>query len=403
MEPSVSFSELFLTRCARHFLGPQWEPFSFTKTAGGINNFVYYCDTNGGATHAADNEHNNINSSPPTRFVLRIYNNGGKLDRIEFEHKVLSALATRASAMNFRVPELIPCLATVTDSNVASDNPCERRTTYSIVEGHQIAVFQLIPGINPEISHVYEFGLAAGQLASVLAEVTPMIVPELEPINTQPDTERRKKTTAIEAIASRLPTIPLYDLFEVHDAVDKDSFVQTINSSAFDEVRTEAIYLRDAVLQLETVLVCMRTLNLPYQVIHGDLVYNNVLIDGASGKVTGLIDFEFSTLDWRAIDLAICLSKYAHHDSNVKMFDSFFAGYVVHGPRLSVTEMHCIPQLIALRLLSNVVYFVGRIISGEDSVHTLTERMGAYVHRLEFIRNQSEGIIAMCKKHFKVC
>jgi Ser/Thr protein kinase RdoA (MazF antagonist) len=29
------------------------------------------------------------------------------------------------------------------------------------------------------------------------------------------------------------------------------------------------------------------------------------------GKVTGLLDFEFSAIDYRAMELAVCLSKYA--------------------------------------------------------------------------------------------
>ena len=43
------------------------------------------------------------------------------------------------------------------------------------------------------------------------------------------------------------------------------------------------------------------------QLIHGDLHYDNVLVE--NGKVTGLLDFEFCAHDWRAMELAVCLSK----------------------------------------------------------------------------------------------
>ena len=41
----------------------------------------------------------------------------------------------------------------------------------------------------------------------------------------------------------------------------------------------------------------MQSLDLPVQLIHADLHYDNVLVDGDS--VSGLLDFEFSVHDWR--------------------------------------------------------------------------------------------------------
>jgi hypothetical protein len=35
---------------------------------------------------------------------------------------------------------------------------------------------------------------------------------------------------------------------------------------------------------------------------------------------------------------------------------------------LNSEEIKCVPDLIILRILSNVVYFVGRAVSGEDSI-----------------------------------
>ena len=43
----------------------------------------------------------------------------------------------------------------------------------------------------------------------------------------------------------------------------------------------------------------MGTLSLPIQLIHADLHYDNVLVDG--DRVSGLLDFEFSVHDWRGI------------------------------------------------------------------------------------------------------
>ena len=41
----------------------------------------------------------------------------------------------------------------------------------------------------------------------------------------------------------------------------------------------------------------------PKQLIHGDLHYDNVLVE--ADKVSGLLDFEFCAYDWRAMELAV--------------------------------------------------------------------------------------------------
>lgn len=42
--------------------------------------------------------------------------------------------------------------------------------------------------------------------------------------------------------------------------------------------------------------------------IHGDLHYDNVMVVG--DDVSGLLDFEFCAYDWRAMELAVALSKW---------------------------------------------------------------------------------------------
>ena len=64
-----------------------------------------------------------------------------------------------------------------------------------------------------------------------------------------------------------------------------------------------------------------RIQGLPSQLIHGDLHYDNVLVN--DGKVSGLLDFEFAMYDWRAMELAICLSKYAGEEDAFKYFEEF--------------------------------------------------------------------------------
>lgn len=48
---------------------------------------------------------------------------------------------------------------------------------------------------------------------------------------------------------------------------------------------------------------------LPTQLIHADLHFDNVLTDPDTGVVTGLLDFEFACVDWRAMEPAVSLTK----------------------------------------------------------------------------------------------
>jgi hypothetical protein len=87
------------------------------------------------------------------------------------------------------------------------------------------------------------------------------------------------------------------------------------------------------------------------------------------------------------MELAICLSKYAAESDALKYFEEFVDGFCEHGiaiiiiiiiiimiiiiilllllsGKLTRKEVEAIPDLINLRVLSNVVYFVGRAIAG---------------------------------------
>ena len=138
---------------------------------------------------------------------------------------------------------------------------------------------------------------------------------------------------------------------------------------------------------------------MPQQLIHGDLHYDNVLT--TSDKVSGLLDFEFCAYDWRAMELAICLSKYAGEKIAMIYFEDFVSGFAEHG-KLTKTEIEAIPDLIVLRILSNVVYFVGRALAKEDSIESLTTRADSYANRIRWIYSNKQAIIDMIKSKYAV-
>ena len=100
-----------------------------------------------------------------------------------------------------------------------------------------------------------------------------------------------------------------------------------------------------------------------------------------------------------ACELAVSLSKYAGEADALRIFAEFCQGYSVHG-RLNKTEISCIPDLIILRILSNVVYFVGRAVSGEDSIDSLTTRAEMYYNRIAWIKSHQDDIINIIESFF---
>ena len=159
----------------------------------------------------------------------------------------------------------------------------------------------------------------------------------------------------------------------------------------FDDVRDAT----DAMLE-ETLKITERCetsyQSLPVQLIHGDLHYDNVLVQ--NGKVTALLDFEFAAYDWRALELAIGLSKYAGEEPNaMPYFDDYIDGYAMTG-QLTKAEAQAIPDLINLRILSNIVYFVGRHLAQEDDISVITTRIENYARRVEWVKNSGDEIVA---------
>lgn len=85
------------------------------------------------------------------------------------------------------------------------------------------------------------------------------------------------------------------------------------------------------------------------------------------------------------MELAICLSKYVGEADPLPSLKDYIAGFAEGGGVLTEAEIKALPALINLRVLSNVVYFVGRSLAGEDDIKSLTSRAEAYAARVRFV------------------
>lgn len=326
-------------------------PCTTTPTTGGVNNVVNYVQT-------ADGK----------RYILRIYNNGKKSEKVRVEHEILRQLGQQT--LSFAVPRPLPAR----DGSGA--------THVLLSSGDEACVFDIIPGDLAKTTSPREVGRATGELCSAMSRVD---------------------------VGRDLPIPPYYDVFNVHHAIkgDKQRFYQEVATNpAFEPCRADIDYLVEQIRELEPRLEAYEGAGLPMQPIHGDLHYDNVMVvPGPSGsgdeRVSGLLDFEFCAYDLRAMELAVALSKYVGEEEPMPLINEFVSGYAEHG-QLNDEEMSNLPDFINLRIFSNVIYFTGRALAGEDSIESLTSRAGSYAKRVQWVNANREAIVESVKQMMAV-
>jgi Ser/Thr protein kinase RdoA (MazF antagonist) len=97
-------------------------------------------------------------------------------------------------------------------------------------------------------------------------------------------------------------------------------------------------------------------------------------------------------MDFRAQELAICLSKYVSAAEPLPYLRDFISGFK-SSLRLTEKEARAVPGLISLRVVSNVIYFVGRAIAGEDDITSLTSRADEYARRIRWIEANEDVLL----------
>lgn len=299
-------------------------------------------------THGSVNNIVRRVSAQDCTYIVRIYNNGNDKAKVQFEHLILAKL--RNIPLSFSVPDAFPSVA-------------DGSTYVQLSDGSYASFFHLIPGNPPLLQSMYVIGKACGELTTALQQVSVEQAP---------------------------PTPPYFEIYKVHHGITRDTFFAEVRSERLDEVRSAADFMIDEVQQIEKLIQSLLDLQLPQQLIHGDLHHDNMLV--LEDKVTGVLDFEFCAMDWRAMDLAITLSKYAGEADPMVHFNEVIRGYTSF-VTLSEPEIAVIADLIILRILSNVVYFVGRALSGEDKISTLTTRIENYAKRIVWLREHKRDIL----------
>lgn len=114
--------------------------------------------------------------------------------------------------------------------------------------------------------------------------------------------------------------------------------------------------------------------SLPTQLIHGDFSFGNVLV--RSGHVRGIVDFEYSGRDVRAMELAAGLSTAIVRERSEALWRPVLHGYLGM-QRLDLTELAALPALAILHWAVIVVWWSGRSLEGRpypDGLGALVDR-----------------------------
>jgi homoserine kinase type II len=284
--------------------------------------------------------------------VLRIYRNGQNTPRVLYEHAVLSAL--RDVPFSFSVPRLVRAL--------------DGSTFGLLPEGDAAACFELIAGGAASTGDALAIGRAMAELVRGLEGVSVALV--------SPN--------------------PLYrEPWRAHWKVSKEAFHSLVAGPACDAVRKPIDFLVAEISAAEAFIdETLRTGGLPEQLIHADLHSDNWLL--SEGLVTGALDWEFACRDWRVMELCVGLSKYAglkDASEAAAAMGAFIDGYKLGGGQLTLREIVRVPALIKLRVLSNVIYFAGRFLGGEDTLEPLTGRAAVYASRLRFLDDRAAWLV----------
>ncbi|MDQ6418054.1 phosphotransferase [Paenibacillus sp. LHD-117] len=285
-----------------------------------------------------------IVSSGEKKYVLRIYNNHGDADTVRFEHDMLKAL-TREK-LDFQVPEPVP--------NKAGDS------VTMLEDGKLACVFRYIEGVRPtpeNSAHVSSLGAATGKLCKVLSGVK----------------------------LDRMPQYSAYyELGQTYAAMDKPSFLGLANMSEYLREQAQQFgYLQN---ERETVLrACEDVAGLPRQWIHGDICFGNALSTG--DRIAGILDFEFVTVDSRAMELAVLMVDLLKREiaagSSEKL--ALVADAFLSIVELTAEERKLLPTLMKLRLLDVALHFALRFREGLDGPEVLSGIVDSSAYGCEWI------------------
>ena len=271
--------------------------------------------------------HNNrswIVEADAGKYVLRRYDNLGER-AIRFEHALLTYLGR--TALPFAVP--VPVESSARSSlHVAYDS-----------DGRPIrlALFPFLPGEHPPGEDLE----VAERLGEALAHLHPALASATDALGPSPN-------TGYGDLHNVHPLLP--DPLAAGHALDLDA----AEGRALERTTQRAL---EAVARWYP--------RLPRQLIHSDYGFFNILME--DGRVSAVLDFEFSCRDVRAMDFASGVRNASRaawfHGGSFEPAARFMRGYA-RVQRPTDDEVRAIPELVRLADVVIMLHWTGRMLQG---------------------------------------
>lgn len=322
------------TTLSRHW--PMPGPWQVRPLAGGTNNLIQLVET-----------------PDAGRYVLRVYQNHADLKRLRYEQAVLAR--AQAAKLPFGVPAPIPTISGETIIRLSGE------------EGDVLAALaRYLPGSAPDREHQAQ-ARAAGQALAVLERALGAGEPPAGP-----------------ELAGPPPIGDLRGRVRLSD----------------DPLAVPRHLPLDAETQARLMSLCQQTLeviphlyaSLPQQLIHADYDPGNMLMEG--NDVTGVLDFEFSGVDLRVMDLANALMWWPRDllgtGREWGVIEAFGRGFAAQFPLLPV-EVEAIPAIMRLRSVGSLLHRIERHRQGLSSEEAVLQRVSYLFWREDWLQaNQAE-------------
>lgn len=283
------------------------------------------------------------------KYVLRLYESHQDVEKVQYEHAVLSSLLHIKRA--FEIPELVH---TIEGETMAYDDK------------KIAALFRYKEGRNPRLASPQQFrklGERSGQLSLALSR----------------------------ADISLKPAYPPYYRLDIsYPECTPEYLISTLN-------RPDPVFIDDADVMKQTAKPIEQIFkrlsgldHIPHQIVHGDINASNVL-ENEHGEIYAILDFEFATLDARVMELAVPLSDMIGSEEEAiwEQCSALVSGFtsIIN---LSKEERALIPTLILLRRLDVVMHFMSRWKMGIDPVSIVKRQIHELYARLKWM-DKHEG------------
>ncbi len=289
-------------------------------------------------------------------YVVRRYETHRDAGKVRYEHAVLQALQTMQLSFHTPAPLL-------------NKQGCSY-TTLAASENKLAAIFTYAEGDNPSLERmddIYAYGELTGALSAALSRIDVPLEPVYPPYY------------EIEA------SYPLCAGDALRQFCTKPGAPFAAQADKLSVIWTKFQAIRERLADLDS---------LPKQLVHGDLNRTNML-SGKDGRMKAVLDFEFTTLDVRAMELAVAIQDIydpaVPGEQMLGRAEQFMRGYAVHG-ELSPEEARAIPLLMILRKFDVFLHFLSRYFDGVND-ETLVMRFIGSLH--EQLMSAEAGLLQL--------